>query len=444
MYQNQWPDNSLRTRGQVFVEIVATMAVPQLSSGAACFLLWLFVVRSVQVCVLAHVINENATADKHEGAPESTTLLDMVVLTHDAKSAPNRIAADPAESKGDEQIKVVPEDKEVGYINTKDKKLKDNLDKENAATTSLVSDKPQLVPSTTHPNLEQQHKNDDRPSVPDSSKKLSKGAGAAAVSVKQPHVDENYVTNNPVPKDKVDVENTVNGLQKAEANKNSGEKHVENIEAPVGGNQPNVNPQTPPVLFKEPTAGTTLKIAPPAPTDTDGTKALPSQPSQGQGLQKHTVVSPDLAKDLGAMPPASSSGNLDYGHVREPDSEEELEPPLPTQKGLASAASGSASLGTQPIVGSVGGSRPEKPLDASAAAGSMPFLPAQDDSHFFAYFLTAVVLCVVGYLAFHNKRKILALILEGRHERQRRHNGHYRRLDNADEASSGRKSRGSF
>ncbi|XP_075553987.1 uncharacterized protein LOC142587002 isoform X1 [Dermacentor variabilis] len=416
------------------------MGVPKLSSGTAYLLLWLFVVRSVQVCVLANALKGNPKADKSE-ASESTTSLGIAVTKHDAKSAPNRIAADLAGSKADEQIKSVPDTEKVVYIE-KNVKLKDSLDKENAAPTSLVTEKLQLLPLTTHSQMEQQHKNDDRPSVLDSSKKLSNGTGTAVVSMNQSYVDKNDVGKGPAPKNKVDVQTTVNGLQKSEDNKSPGKKHVQNIGAPGGGNKPTVNPKTPPSFVKEATTETTLKVAPPGPTDTDGTKALPGQPPQG--LQKYTGVSPDLSKDLGAMPPASSSGNLDYGHVREPDSEEELEPPLPTQKGLASAASGSAPLGAQPIGGSVGGSRPEKPLDASAAAGTMLFLPAQDDSHFFAYFLTAVVLCVVGYLAFHNKRKILALILEGRHERQRRHNGHYRRLDNADEAPSGRKSRGSF
>lgn len=99
--------------------------------------------------------------------------------------------------------------------------------------------------------------------------------------------------------------------------------------------------------------------------------------------------------------------------------------------------------------GPVGGVRPEKPLDVSVVSpmgdgGRFSGISVEDDSHFFAYFLTAVVLCVLGYLAFHNKRKILALIVEGRHERLRRNNGAYRRLDNVDEDSGVRKGRGSF
>ncbi|XP_063244334.1 trans-Golgi network integral membrane protein 1-like isoform X2 [Bacillus rossius redtenbacheri] len=62
-----------------------------------------------------------------------------------------------------------------------------------------------------------------------------------------------------------------------------------------------------------------------------------------------------------------------------------------------------------------------------------------EDSHFFVYFVTMVVLCIIGYLAFHNKQKILALTLEGHSKRnsRRRHQSStkYRKLDsNLEEA----------
>lgn len=61
-----------------------------------------------------------------------------------------------------------------------------------------------------------------------------------------------------------------------------------------------------------------------------------------------------------------------------------------------------------------------------------------EDSHFFAYFMTMVVLCIIGYLVFHNKQKILALALEGRARRgtrRRPNTSGYRKLDsNLEEA----------
>ncbi|XP_037525646.1 trans-Golgi network integral membrane protein TGN38 [Rhipicephalus sanguineus] len=415
------------------------MGIPKLSSGVACFLLWLFVVRSVQVCVLANTIGQQEKSRKTE-EPGSTTSSATVPLqsistkgtqrgtTHDGKSASYDITADKAGSKVDQNR--APVEDHIDHIEEESaKNLKGDMGKGSGAATGLVSDGLQQVAATQQ---EQQHKNDGGQS--DSRKKSS------VSTVDSSNVDKDDGVKGPAPKVMADEQNAANNLQKIETSKNIGKKHLENnLESPVSGSQPQGNPKV-----EETTAATTPKVTASAQTSTRGTKPLPTQPPQGQGQQKDTDASSGQLKDLGGMPPASNPGNLEYGNAREPDSEEELEPPLPTQKGLASVASGSASLGAQPIVGSMGGSHPEKPLDASGAAGSMPSLPSQDDSHFFAYFLTAVVLCVVGYLAFHNKRKILALILEGRHERQRRHNGHYRRLDNTDEALSARKSRGSF
>lgn len=61
-----------------------------------------------------------------------------------------------------------------------------------------------------------------------------------------------------------------------------------------------------------------------------------------------------------------------------------------------------------------------------------------DNSHFYAYFMTMVVICIVGYVVFHNKQKILALALEGRSRRgtrRRPNTSAYRKLDsNLEEA----------
>ncbi|XP_066998942.2 trans-Golgi network integral membrane protein 2 [Anabrus simplex] len=77
------------------------------------------------------------------------------------------------------------------------------------------------------------------------------------------------------------------------------------------------------------------------------------------------------------------------------------------------------------------------PTHGIAEEGNAEFVKAED-SHFFAYFMTMIVLCIIGYLVFHNKQKILALALEGRSRRgsrRRPNTAGYRKLDsNLEEA----------
>ncbi|XP_045625936.1 trans-Golgi network integral membrane protein 1 isoform X2 [Procambarus clarkii] len=58
-----------------------------------------------------------------------------------------------------------------------------------------------------------------------------------------------------------------------------------------------------------------------------------------------------------------------------------------------------------------------------------------EDSHFFAYFLTIMVTAIIFYLVFHNKQRIIALIIEGRAPRSGRtrrssSRAKYHKLDN--------------
>uniref|UniRef100_A0A6B2EHM5 Putative trans-golgi network integral membrane protein tgn38 n=1 Tax=Phlebotomus kandelakii TaxID=1109342 RepID=A0A6B2EHM5_9DIPT len=61
------------------------------------------------------------------------------------------------------------------------------------------------------------------------------------------------------------------------------------------------------------------------------------------------------------------------------------------------------------------------------------------ESNFFIYFLCLMVVCVLVYVVYHNKSKVLALVLEGRRSSQgrgrRKHTAAYRKLDsNLEEA----------
>ncbi|KYN35465.1 Trans-Golgi network integral membrane protein 2 [Trachymyrmex septentrionalis] len=58
----------------------------------------------------------------------------------------------------------------------------------------------------------------------------------------------------------------------------------------------------------------------------------------------------------------------------------------------------------------------------------------EDDSHFFTYFTVITLACLAGYIGYHNKQKILAIVLEGRRSRSNRgrrrpSTASYRKLD---------------
>ncbi|CAN7938424.1 unnamed protein product [Ixodes hexagonus] len=205
----------------------------------------------------------------------------------------------------------------------------------------------------------------------------------------------------------------------------------------------------------------------PSNNDLAGTKNPPQQPKVETTEQKEALrppsddaVKPDTAQ-IAVKVPAEKPPTNDKPNAVEPPElakeapavDEEPRPELPSGQGSPDDDFSPSGF-EQPSGGLDGGGgsageRPEKPLDVSVVSplgdgARFSGIPVEDDSHFFAYFLTAVVFCVLGYLAFHNKRKILALIVEGRHERLRRNNAAYRRLDNTDEDLGVRKGRGSF
>ena len=65
-----------------------------------------------------------------------------------------------------------------------------------------------------------------------------------------------------------------------------------------------------------------------------------------------------------------------------------------------------------------------------------------DDSNFFTFFMCIMLVCIIAYVVYHNKTKVLALLLEGRRTSggrngRRKHTASYRKLDtNLEEAIS--------
>jgi len=60
----------------------------------------------------------------------------------------------------------------------------------------------------------------------------------------------------------------------------------------------------------------------------------------------------------------------------------------------------------------------------------------ETQSTFFKYFVAFTIICIIGYLVFHNKKEIIALVLEGRRRNpsgrggRRSSSAQYRKLDN--------------
>ncbi|XP_011704711.1 PREDICTED: trans-Golgi network integral membrane protein TGN38-like isoform X2 [Wasmannia auropunctata] len=75
-----------------------------------------------------------------------------------------------------------------------------------------------------------------------------------------------------------------------------------------------------------------------------------------------------------------------------------------------------------------------EPKNNNARLTEYSNMRTEDDSHFFTYFTVITLVCLAGYIGYHNKQKIFAIVLEGRRSRSNRgrrrpSTASYRKLD---------------
>lgn len=101
--------------------------------------------------------------------------------------------------------------------------------------------------------------------------------------------------------------------------------------------------------------------------------------------------------------------------------------------------------------GTAGDQKADSAVQVERVEQEDPFFD-QDDSNFFSYFLFMMFMCILCYVAYHNKSKLLALLLEGRRSNSgrggfnkgRKHTAAYRKLDsNLEEAITSNAAAGS-